>query len=563
MPTVTLNRLPQHTRDALRTNWRARQRREDWIDRLAFDIKEGKAGAVGRYMAVAQALRTAGDALDFRREVTERDWWKNPRTALSRRGFMRSGLSVVGLLSLTPTQAQLVAGGSRGSTQPSAPEAIVEGAFHVDPGEVSGEAASDLNDGMLASEGGTGPWATLDHALSQLGTSGGVGDSGYDVLYLRGATYTRRASVITDLNSGGSTDTGYGGAKIRVIGFPGETAIINFKGQGICWIRHLANGGNWSWEDIVIHCDFHAFSVDGAFSGGSGVHFKRVKQPDVAPRYTAYRDNSGTVYAWFDADGLLIEDCDFRGTHSEGANASCFFCESNEKFWIRRSIFHNQGAGPAFHFKHPPRNLPATNALLLEFSLCYNAGGRGAWHNGPAGMVLSHVILDGGNRAKAYGGGDGGTDGFGINRENTFDHVSFVRGNCNVFRGNAAGVSNGQGNSLRNSLFTNLLDIWGDFAPRGVTHNTQLNYNCYDSREGISEYGANRRLAAWRNYYGQDANSVEGTASFAAMTDPTDPTTYALDSTSVGAGSADDGSDCGANAALVGPQSKEIVGNRM
>lgn len=548
---VQSKNLPFRTRRELQRRYDKRIGYENLLDRLAFNARQGYPGAEYRFFNTLRYVTPAA-------RIEELDWYLTDRKAYwDRFGsfWMRNrGLKEVGsILSMKTVGA------------PGAAEAVIAGAFHVDPDDTLGESASDSNDGILAADGGSGPWLTLEHAISQLSPSGGVGDNGYDVCYLRQGTYTRAATGFTDISSGGSNDTGYSGSKIRMLGYPGETATIDWSAGISNTIRHQSGGGNWSWEDLTWTCNHGGVIAGNTVSAAPGVHFKRITQPLNA--WGGNADNTGIMRCDYEGGlgtGMLIEDCDLDGSDNTHANGSCVFLEQLENYWIRRSILRQSGDGQAMYIKHPQLSTTADKTdRLIEYTLIFADTGidaRNGWRNQGNTSKVSHCIVSCGapTGGGAFAGGDGGNDGAGINYAIEWDHVTFYGGVANYI-GNTSDP-NGKDNSFTNCVFTSNLTMASDLTAGTHAHNTTLDYNAHASGTTLQEYHQQSHpspwasnLADWITHYGGSSNSVQGSIVFANTVVDDDPSTYALDPTSAGYQDADDSTDCGADTSLVGP----------
>ena len=430
----------------------------------------------------------------------------------------------------------------------------VVGAFVVDPNNVTGN-ASNSNNGILVADGGTGAWLTFAAAMTAQG-----GFSVGNIIAPHDGTVIEMMGfdVMTagyDFTAGGSVDTGYTGDKIIVRAYPGYERLSGFDcvGNTSTLIASMLNGdgpmklhtANWRFEDLRFKTDYQMFTVDG-----EGNHFIRCLQLDDSDDTTS-NDNTGVLAvkgASNRSAGFHMDECVFYGHERTGLNAAGFYIRQCENFWIRRSILMNRGGGPGHYYKHSQLVMPGPGDCIYEYCLFSNRStGRGGWYGMCNGSEFSHCIFDTSSGGGSYGGDDGGADGAGNNTNNTFEYCTFPGAFSNIRDGNN-GV-NGQDNTIRNSIIGGQLTIWNNLSG---THNTTLNYNAYGAN--IHEFTTARNLSQWQTYYGQDANSVAGSPTFVATTDPTDPSTYALAGGSVGENAAENGQDMGAAAALVGPQ---------
>lgn len=172
---------------------------------------------------------------------------------------------------------------------------------------------------------------------------------------------------------------------------------------------------------------------------------------------------------------------------------------------------------------------------------------------------------------------------FRTDRYSSFFNCNYATIYNNIFGSNAAvqineanGVAGGDYNDIQyNTIANNLILLWDVDASnppngaignivknniiRGTTeihrynsspHSTTTNYNGYGGL--IWNNSISYTLPAWKTFYGQDANSANGTIVFSGGDFPSGVLGYSLASNSIGYLSAENGKNMGAEVALVG-----------
>ncbi|PPI84713.1 hypothetical protein KEHDKFFH_08400 [Marinobacter maroccanus] len=125
---------------------------------------------------------------------------------------------------------------------------VEPGSFYVDH-----KSGFDANDGRAISEGGTGPWKTIQKAASTV--------KGGDTVYVRDGVYFEPKGLGIASDSAGIeiVNEGREGEYIRLLGFPGERPVIDMQGQAACFsifggsyieisgfeLRNCDGGGVW------------------------------------------------------------------------------------------------------------------------------------------------------------------------------------------------------------------------------------------------------------------------------------------------------------------------------
>lgn len=397
---------------------------------------------------------------------------------------------------------------------------VIAGAYHVDP--VNG---SDTNNGILVADGGTGPWQTINTNLATLVAG--------DTMYLREGTHT-----VTSINMKFGHNDGTAGNLIEVTSYPGEEPLIDCSGD-TTWLR-FQNLDYWkfshlkltnyisAWEvgeDVTVNnCEWYSIQGDTALGGdnvglikmreASNFSVDRVKVTLTVDQATVHQ-NTGGLYHIDNNDSM-------SGTYNRV-----------EAYGFPSGIYFKHGFGTiASH----------TGNITVSNSFFYNCNRNAIGYN-PAGVKFENCIFHTDVNLSEADGGEAGD-------WNWFDHCTFYA-NANL-RDQLTGATN---NKFTNNIITTL-DIKGSSS---VTSDSDYNLFVNNIEDGATS----RTLASWQTANSSDANSLQGTPTYAGS-DFSLIASYALAGGSAGEDAASDSSDIGVDVASVGiapPKESVTSGN--
>ena len=447
----------------------------------------------------------------------------------------------------------------RGISAGSSEDPVPSGAYYVD--KASG---NDANDGHLVAENGSGPWATLDKALTEAaaGTFDLVNAAGDIHVVFRNTGDGIYAVTGHTLEGGGSTTLV---RKIRFRTHPDDSPVTFSTDTGSEQATGIITMGssNYSFERMYWICDEQFITSVNAANSGKGWRIRKVTQLWSGTSYSV--DNHGVIRFNNDDvpggngggnyDDWEILDSSFEGNASPHPNGATFYFEQvNSRITFRNCVIKNQGVGQVIYFKHPPQSDPGVGQNV-SFENCVIHGeassARGVIYGGPVRVEYENCLVLWESTTSRALHITTSVDGAGYSgaHANILSHVTFwsantTNGGIVDFDDDQGAATAGTDNVVTKCVFVTAVLQIGEGG--SYTHNTTLDDNLYQSTgDAVRQFATGYSLAAWQSAYSQDASSVEEDAIFAVTPDPTDYTTFALGASSQGKNAASDGEDMG------------------
>lgn len=411
-----------------------------------------------------------------------------------------------------------------GATFPfDATRAIVPGSYYVSP------TGSDANDGLSEST----PWQTPNYALVNLPAG--------KTLYLMDGIHSPGSTL--DMKFAGNNGTAQN--RITVTSLPGHEPVISLTGMAT-WLN-FDNKNYWTWE----YLDFVDFA--------DAIHIAQ----DATMNGLEFRSLRGTTGRGGDNIGLLsFHDA----TRTPGVILDRIKCELT----VAPATVHNNTSG--IYFKRStdsvftmtnceminyPKGLYFKHGYALQASHTGNGVVRDCIFRGalltPAGYNCSGVLFDNcifEGAPETISEADGGSAG----DWNWFRHCTFKHG---VRLTNQADAGDTTYPGAKNNKFTDCINLVEFRVGTLASVTSDSDYNLFapniiaHSWVATPSSQTDVTLAGWRAFNGSDANSIEGTPSFAGA-DFTLVDSYALAVGSVGKGAASDATDMGADVSAIG-----------
>ena len=367
------------------------------------------------------------------------------------------------------------------------------------------------------------PWKTISKAML-------TAEAG-DVVNFRAGTYTVTSDIIThDAANDGTVDkrivyTNYkdeevtfSGGRIRIdrkywtiSGINGTTGSILF------WVGKDTDGDN-----IIIENGTFKLTQEGGASNYAPITLQTAGSYNAIIRNNTFigpgaglNENTAGLFVWR-SRGLKVYGNEFSGFPS------------------------------ALFYKHP-NNAADTG---IEFYGNY-------FHDNAQGMKLASLyanvhdnlfVNDEIRVGQAGGTGDAGPTNHGGDYNN-IHHNTLYNSKISLIATNEGDGWGATNNTVKDNIFH-----YGSLriAPYDVTpHNTTTDYNLYPATERIVNNRINYTLSFWKAFYGQDARSIEGNATFVGGSNPSSISGYLLSNSSLGYKQASDGKDLGANISLL------------
>ena len=419
------------------------------------------------------------------------------------------------------------------------PNSVVTGALYVAPGD---PAAADSNDGRLVSEGGTGPWKTINHGIYNLAAG--------DTLYIRGGNYVAKYPMYvrndyTSKTKGGDPSiemksaTGTAAAPVNVRGYPCETVTIDLKAVGP-WIA-LDNKSYWNFSDLKFTNAGGVFEIgeDSSKSTHNTIRNIEVEHDRGGDNLGAFRVVNGN------GENTTIENCKIVGAQSKGAqvhgNTNGIFARVVENLVIRNVEISFVPIG--IYFKHANPGV-GTN-ITIENNYIHDTSRNAMQVNAKKATIANNIF--GANNAPVLSSEANGKTG---GDDNSYLHNTFYRTGLALTADNQGSEADPGSlrNIVRNNLFFDSRMVIHEYST--APHQTTSDYNTYDRAQPVREFGVDYSLAAWTAKSGQDANSKGGSISFQGGATPKAPGDFKL--TGAGVAAASDGKDSGADVASVG-----------
>lgn len=386
---------------------------------------------------------------------------------------------------------------------------------------VGGTGASDANDGILVSAGGTGPWATFEYALQQLFNPA----NGITVLNIRG-TVTVSADFTTQ-NYGAGIGTYADRVWIRGIAGTSPTiqcdGVPTFEGQSylLLWGFDIAGDKGLRFGTNSVSDYVTCRNLTGIMTGIGGDNLGKIRVHG-AGRNEAF----GAFNCRFIGPGTT-------GTHH---NTSGIIIFTTDKFRIENCELRNFPQN--IYVKHTNPGA-ATPDVHVRHNWCHGEGTALITMNGVGGVAEIENNLFDCDLFIDNGGGGIQPNSITIKHNTVTQKLYFKEGN----------------NDPINCTLTDNV-ILGNFellryAPDAPNNNIS-NYNVYGG--SIWYNGSSYTLAQWQASSvpaGQDANSFAGTPVFNGGVTPTTIEGWAIAS-GAGKGSASDGGDRGVDITKVG-----------
>lgn len=416
------------------------------------------------------------------------------------------------------------------ASSPSDAFAIATGhAYYVAPG------GQDDNPGNLSS-----PWETWEKAVA-------TAEAG-DTVYFKAGTYTVSTAPVT-------AHAGTVSAPIVLKAYAGESPIIIGSGlKALVFVRKPC----WSFE---------------------GLSFEASNIPDRDSAIIRVGDNH--------ADHTTIRDCRFKGVSAEGHdNIACIQVNAAYAHYaliqnnliegchdvagsgicgiqflgipgsIGVKILNNtiHGSSLGIYFKHCNGDTSLSTGAEIAYNHFYDCT-KYAISGNPVYVNIHDNLFAG----EGVDRGDGRKDcalflglnagGIPMGNHNIVNHNTFYK--TGLYQDNSAGCITYT--NVTNNIFM-ALTVPAASRDSSAPHYTTLDYNLYIPDTALAEYGQGYTLDEWIAHYGGDAHSIAGIPTFVGGGNPSSLSDFALANGSLGRNAAADGTDLGANLALVGPQ---------
>lgn len=402
---------------------------------------------------------------------------------------------------------------------------------------VGGAGANDSNDGILVSNGGTGPWATFDKALQELCAS--------STWYCLNINDDLTVSTTIDTKFYGSGP----GSALQFAYIRGEPSLGTPPTISLEAEVQVDGQNHWLWYgfDILLG-EVGVTTVNGIGLG-----------EDTATSNHTFRQITGTMQGlggdnigFFKAIGNNVKffgvfNCKLTGPGTDAAihgNTSCIFGFRMESFrWENNEV---ELAPRALYQKHA--NLAADGPA--DIHIRYNWDKQSTAGNQNLGCFFAgrdeggvYEVTDnifGNNVEISNGGGADQPTG-----------IEFVGNTCQ----RKVDIQDGNDPSIEGLYRDNI--IQGNFiiynSATSENSDNISNYNLYV--EDIVYKGTSNTLSQWRAAsvpVGQDVNSIAGSPTYTAGATPTTVAGFALTAASNGYQAASDGKDMGADITKVG-----------
>jgi len=409
------------------------------------------------------------------------------------------------------------------------------------------------NDSSTTPNNPNTPWLTIEKGVYNLNAN--------DTLLIRGGTYRidyllhLRGTFYSQTYGGNpsatvNSQTGTASQPITVRNYPGERVIIDCAntvgvpagGTTNNMFIMLENKQYWRFHGLEFANTSMAFELGtNVNSTNNTIQWCTINQKYGGDNWGAIVLNGGVL-----SDSTTIQYNTFNGP---GSNASGIHLNTGNivafrvgKLTIKNNIMSNTPCG--IYFKHANNpNVSNTNIIISgnyikdtdRFASFFNTNYANITNNIFASN--SNLII---NESNGVAGGDYNDIGY-----NTIANNLVLLWATDPDDPPAA---NGAiGNIVKNNIIRGITEI---HRYNATAHFTTTNYNAYG--DVIWNNSISYTLPAWKTFYGQDANSVNGAIVFSGGTYPSSISGYKLDPTSIGVSAAENGADMGANTANVG-----------
>lgn len=386
---------------------------------------------------------------------------------------------------------------------------IVSGAYHVDP--VSG---NDSHNGILVSDGGTGPKLTINAIFASMGPD--------KTCYLRAGTH-----VVSSINNKFIGASGTAGHPAVFTSYPGEEPIIDCNGA--TWVhlersyyefRHLKVQNYtqcWTVAEDNTCTAVKFFCIEGTTPlGGDNAGLIHVWEATRAPNIVMDR-----IRITFTGGAVHLNT---GGIYFKRTSASIATLDHLEIYGFPMSIYHKHG-----------ESSPSVNGNATCSNSIFTGQTRANASYNPSGWLYTNCIF-GDGAVVQLSESDGGPAGD-LNR---YNHCTFYE---------SLNLTNQSGGALNDRLTNCVLTSLSLSSPSTI--DAASDYNLFPAGTPISRYGVSQNLVAWRAANSSDAHSVQGNPVYVGS-DFSTIAAYALQSGSPGENAASDGADMGVDVTTVG-----------
>ncbi len=371
------------------------------------------------------------------------------------------------------------------------------------------------------------PWKTVSKAML-------TAEAG-DVVNFRAGTYLISSDIITN-GSVSTASEGTADNRIVYTNYQNENVLFNAAGGVIHIDRRY-----WTISGIDGISDSKVFWI-GKDTNGDNLIIE--KGTFTLTQEGGSSNRAPLVFQTAGSDNAIVRNCRFLGPGKfKNPNTAGIFIFRSKNIKILNNEF--SGFPSALFYKHP--GVDEQTGIEFAYNYFYD-NGIGIRTVTMYANIHNNLFV---RSSLQVGQGGGFGDAGPTNQGGDFNTIA-----NNTFYGVSAtllGLKDTEGygatnNLLMDNVFTSRLRL----IPFKVTpHLTTLDYNLYPVNTAVNNNKIDYDLSSWQAFYGQDANSISGTAKFIGGASPSSVFDYALASDSPGYKAASNGADMGANMALI------------
>lgn len=412
------------------------------------------------------------------------------------------------------------------------------------------------NDSSTTPNNPSTPWLTIQKGIYNLNAN--------DTLLIRGGTYRidyllhLRGTFYSQTYGGDPTatvnsQTGTITQPITVRNYPGETVIIDCAntvgvpagGTITNMFMMLENKQYWRFHGLQFANTTVAFQLGtNVDSTNNTIQWCKFN----TPANNKGGDNKGAIILNSSqlSDGTTIQYNEFYGPgqNSDGVhnNTGNIVAFRTRKLAIKNNIMSNTPCG--IYFKHANEPNVSNTDIAISGNYIFGTDRFASFFNSNYANIVNNIFASNASLVINESNGIAGGDYNDIQYNTIANNLTLLWA---TDPDDPPAANGAIGNIVKNNIIRGTTEL---HRYNATPHFTTTNYNGYGGL--IWNNSISYTLPAWKTFYGQDANSVNGAIVFSGGTYPTSIDGFALTSPSIGINSAENGRDMGANVAAVG-----------
>jgi hypothetical protein len=412
------------------------------------------------------------------------------------------------------------------------------------------------NDASTTPNNPSTPWLTIQKGVYNANANdtilirGGTYRIDY-LLHLRGTFYSQTYGG--DPTATVNSQTGTLTRPITIRNYPGETVIIdcaNTVGGGAGGTTNnmfmmLENKQYWRFHGLQFANTTAAFILGtNVDSTNNTIQWCKFN----TPANNKGGDNEGAIILKGAqlSDNTTIQYNEFVGPGPNSAgvhlNTGNIVAFRTRKLVIKNNIMSNTPCG--IYFKHANEPNVSNTNIVISGNYIFGTDRFASFFNSNYANIVNNIFASNSQLLINESNGVAGGDYNDIQYNTIANNLILLWG---TDPDDPPAANGAIGNIVKNNIIRGTTEI---HRYNATPHFTTTNYNGYGGL--IWNNSISYTLPAWKTFYGQDANSVNGAIVFSGGTYPTSVDGFALISPSIGINSAENGKDMGANVAAVG-----------